>query len=78
MDAAGIREALRREPFEPFSMRLVDGRSFEVRHRDFVAVSPRRVVVIHDDEAGSWSVIEPLLIVSLEYRVGNAAADNGR
>ena len=65
MDIAGIREALLRQPFEPFVMRLADGRSLPVRHREFAAVHPRRVVVISDD--GSWSVVEPLLVVSLEY-----------
>ena len=78
MDIAGVREALRRVPFEPFLIRLADGRSLEVRHPAFVALSPRRIIVINDDEAGSWSVVEPLLIVSLDYRVGNAEGGNGK
>ncbi len=78
MDIAGVREALRREPFEPFLMRLADGRSLEVRHPEFVAISPRRIVVIADDEVGSWSVVEPLLIVSLDYRVGSQGRSNGQ
>lgn len=65
MDIQGIREAVRREPFEPFAMRLADGRSLPVPHPEFVAAHPRRVIVIAED--GSWSVIEPLLIVSLDY-----------
>ncbi len=65
MDIAGVREALHKQPFEPFNFRLADGRSLEVRHRDFVAVHPRRVIVIAED--GAWSVVEPLLIVSLDY-----------
>ena len=77
MDVAGVREALRREPFEPFMMRLADGRSLEVRHPEFVAISPRRIIVIADDEAGSWSVVEPLLIVSLDYRTENPKGGNG-
>lgn len=78
MDIAGVREALHREPFEPFLMRLADGRSLEVRHPEFVALSPRRIVVINDDEVGSWSVVEPLLIVSLDYRVETAEGGNGK
>ncbi len=65
MDIAGIREALHKQPFEPFAIRLADGRSVAVRHPDFVAVHRRRVIVIADD--GAWSVVEPLLIVSLDY-----------
>ena len=78
MDIAGVREALRREPFEPFVMRLADGRSLEVRHPEFVAVGTRRIVVIANDETESWSAIEPLLIVSLDsistsHRGGNGS-----
>jgi hypothetical protein len=65
MDLAGIREALRHRPFEPFAMRLADGRSFDVGHPEMVAVGKRRIVVVHADD--SWSVIEPLLVVSLDY-----------
>jgi len=65
VDIQGIREALRRQPFEPFAMRLADGRSLRVPHPEFVAVHPRRVIVIAQD--GSWSVVEPLMVVSLDY-----------
>jgi hypothetical protein len=60
-----VREALHSQPFLPFDLRLADGRSLHVRHPDFVAVSSRRVVVI-DSEDGGMSVLEPLLIVSIE------------
>ena len=76
MDIAGIREALHREPFEPFAMRLADGRSLAVRHPDFVAVHPRRVIVIAQD--GSWSVVEPLLVVSLDYAQPKSRRDGKR
>jgi len=65
MDIQGIREALRREPFEPFALRLADGRSLPVRHSEFMAVHPRRVIVIAED--ASWSVVEPLMVLSLDY-----------
>lgn len=65
MDLAGIREALRRQPFEPFAMRLADGRSLEVRHPEMVAVGGRRIIVVQPDS--SWSVVEPLMVVSLDY-----------
>ena len=64
MDIQGIREALHRQPFEPFSVRLANGRSLPVPHPDFVAIGPRRIVVVAADD--SWSVVEPLLIVSLD------------
>jgi hypothetical protein len=65
MDLQGIREALRNQPFDPFCIRLADGRSLSVPHPDMVAVGNRRIIVVQPDD--SWSVIEPLLIVSLDY-----------
>jgi hypothetical protein len=64
MDLEPVREALHRRPFEPFVMQLADGRSLSVRHRDFVAVGKRRIVVL--DEHDSSSFIEPLLIESID------------
>lgn len=71
MDLQGIREALHRQPFEPFTIRLADGRAFSVPHPDFVAIGKRRIVVVSEDD--SWSVIEPLLIVSLDLN-GNRSS----
>lgn len=65
MDLEGVREALLKRPFESFSIRLADGRSLAVRHPEMVAVGKRRIIVVEPDD--SWLVIEPLLIVSLDY-----------
>ncbi len=65
MDLEGVREALLKRPFEPFKIRLADGRSLGVRHPEMVAVGKRRIIVVEPND--SWSVIEPLLIVSLDY-----------
>jgi hypothetical protein len=65
MELNAIREALHRQPFRPFSLRLADGRELFVPHPDFVALSPRRVIVINSQDE-SHSILEPLLIVSLE------------
>ena len=46
MDINGIRQALHKEPFEPFTIRLADGRGLDVPHPDFVAIAPRRVIVV--------------------------------
>jgi hypothetical protein len=66
MDVNRFREALHKQPFEPFLFRLVDGRQRAVPHPDFVAVSTRRVLVIRPlDESVTW--LEPLLIDSINY-----------
>src|SRR4051794_38680794 len=66
MNTNAIREALHQQPFVPFALRLVDGRELKVRHPDFVAVSPGRVIVINPDDEAT-SLLEPLLIVSIGY-----------
>ena len=50
--------------FVPFALRLSDGRRFQVPHRDFIAVSPKVVVVIEADQLAVS--INPLHIVSVD------------
>ncbi|MFM8436570.1 MAG: hypothetical protein ACKOBP_14765 [Planctomycetia bacterium] len=81
MDIAGVRDALHSQPFVPFTIRLADGRALPVPHPDFVALTPRRVIVGAADD--TWSVIEPLLIVSLDHAErrqadGGDGGNNGR
>jgi hypothetical protein len=76
MDIDGLRESLRKQPFEPFAIRLADGRSLPVQHPEFVAVGKRRAVVIGEDD--SWSWIEPLLIVSLDSLPTPKGGQNGK
>ena len=68
MNLEGIRDALHRRPFLPFSIGLVDGRSFEVRHPEFVILGPRLVTVIMDE--ATWSVVDPLLVLTIDYVLG--------
>jgi hypothetical protein len=72
----GIREALHRQPFKPFDIRLADGRSFDVSHPEMVAVGKRQIIVVEPDD--SWSVVEPLLIVSLDYNAKRRTRTNRR
>jgi hypothetical protein len=66
-------------PFWPFTIRLADGRSFLVRHPEFLSHSPsgRKMIVHHDDD--SYSVLDLLLVTELEVhspqkQSGEAAA----
>jgi hypothetical protein len=78
MDIGGVREAMTRQPFLPFQLRLADGRSLPISHPDFITVSPnnRRVVVFTPPD-DAMSVVEPLLIVSIEYPGVPAPGSNG-
>lgn len=75
MDLNTIRSALREEPFQPFTLRLADGRKEPVKHPEFVAIGPRVIVVVRDDN--SVTTIEPLLIVSLDKDIPATKGDNG-
>jgi hypothetical protein len=54
------------QPFRPFTIHTGDGRSFLVKHPDFIARSPsgRTVIVYGDDE--SHSIVDMLLVTELE------------
>lgn len=76
IDLNSLKQALRRQPFKPFTLRLADGRSEMIRHPGFfVAVGPRIVVVIREDN--SWLDVQPLLIVSLDFEGGTKKRGNG-
>ena len=75
MDLNSVREALHREPFVPFDLRLADGRTISVGHPEFVAVHPRIIIVVAEDS--SWKVVEPLLIVSIDYPPKKPERGNG-
>jgi hypothetical protein len=52
--------------FVPFTLRTSDGEKFPVPHREFIFLTPRRVVVA--DRKGYVNVLDPLHIVSIEER----------
>jgi len=50
--------------FVPFILRLSDGRHLAVVNRDFIALSPKVVVVIGEDQLAV--TISPLHIISID------------
>jgi hypothetical protein len=67
MQINAIREELHKQPFQPFTLRLADGRALPVPHQDFVAILGRTAVVASPHLDDSYSIVEPLLIVSIDY-----------
>jgi hypothetical protein len=59
------------QPFRPFTIHMGDGRSFLVRHPDFIARSPsgRTVIVYTDDD--SHSILDLLLMTELQVHSGS-------
>jgi hypothetical protein len=56
----------RTQPFQPFTVRMADGRSFPIPHPEFLSMSPtgRTAVIYHED--GSASIVDLLLMTELE------------
>lgn len=61
-----VRKLKYRRPFEPFLIRLEDGRELRIVHPDGVAwdlaTSPRRLVAIHEN---GWDIVEMGQIASV-------------
>jgi hypothetical protein len=68
-----IRDALRAQPFRPFTIRTSDGREYRVTHPEAVAISPRARALLlwYDDE--HWEVLDVLHIAGIHYGNGKAA-----
>ncbi len=61
-----LRSLYNRQPFNPFTIHLADGRNISVRHRDFIMPAPsgRTVIVYQPDD--SFNIIDLLLVTDLE------------
>jgi hypothetical protein len=77
MQVPALREALHAQPFRPFTIRLTDGRSLPVPHPELVAIAGRTVVVTSPAQDESFSVVDSVLIVSLDYAAATAPGPNG-
>jgi hypothetical protein len=73
MTTEQFKATLHLQPFRPFAIRMADGRTFQVAHPDFVALSPsgRTIIVFQPDE--SYSVLDLLLMTELQVGNGQPA-----
>jgi hypothetical protein len=66
MLASTLKKYAHALPFEPFVIQMNDGRKFEVRHPDFVTVSPMGLsVYVFDDDDGATH-LSSLLVASVK------------
>jgi hypothetical protein len=75
MTVEQLRTVLQAAPFCPFTLRMADGRSLPVQHRDFVGISPsaRTIIVYRDDE--SFSIVDLLLVNELDVQAPTTRTD---
>jgi hypothetical protein len=65
MDADYFRELHAREPFQPFRVRLVTGRTYEVRQRDLLMVGRTSITVGRVDREHAGPIYDHLLTIAL-------------
>jgi hypothetical protein len=70
MTSEQFRNTLLQRPFRPFKIRMADGRSFDVTHPEFVALtqSGRAAIVAHPDD--SYSILDLPLMSELQIANG--------
>ncbi len=63
-----LRATAKAQPFVPFTLRLVDGRSYTIDHPDFISSHPqgRTIIVYKAGEGGDLEIIDLLLVVGIE------------
>jgi hypothetical protein len=74
---ARIRELLRATPFQPFLIRMADGREYRIDHPDFVlAASSETPQIILEASDGSVHFLSALLVTSVDMLAGASAVSN--
>jgi hypothetical protein len=65
MNADVIRQLATRRPFEPFTLRLSGGETYQVRHPETIAIGKQRLVVV-DPESDQMAICSLLHVTSVE------------
>ncbi len=67
MNLEEIRNAVRAQPFRPFTLHLADGRHIPVKHSEFAFITPsgRALIVYQPDE--SSNVIDIVLVTDIAF-----------
>jgi hypothetical protein len=68
MTADALKERIEAQPFQPFRLKLPDGRALPIPHPEFISVGPdRRTTIVWkaNSEGGHW-VVDLRLVSDLE------------
>jgi hypothetical protein len=52
MTLEALRAMLTRRPFEPFRVKMCNGESFEIRHREMVSLARSAIMIVQPDAHG--------------------------
>jgi hypothetical protein len=66
MTVEQFKDVMHADPFRPFTIHMGDGRTFLVKHRDFISRSPSGRTVIVYGENARFSILDLLLMTELE------------
>ena len=71
-----IRDLIHATPFEPFIIRMADGREFRIEHPDFILASSKNQseVIVEEEHKDRVHFLAALLITSVEKVSDNIAA----
>ena len=61
-----ICEAINAHPFQPFTVRVADQRSYLIPHPEFVAIGPNNRTVVVFLQDGGCSFLDMLLITGID------------
>ena len=63
-----LRATVKAQPFVPFTVRLADGRKYDIDHPDFIASHPqgRTIIVFKPGNNGDLEILDLLLVVGIE------------
>ena len=61
-----LGKAIHRTPFQPFVLRLADGRAVRVPHQDFISMHPTGRTVIVYGQNEDLEILDVMLVTSLQ------------
>ena len=65
-----LDQAIKATPFQPFSLRITDGRAFHVPHPDFISHPPRgrtALIFVYSEKNEAFSILDVGLITELDF-----------
>ncbi len=78
MTSQELRAALQATPFRPFTVRMADGRAFEIRHPDFLLVGPGgRTAFAFGPSGDEFSILDVLLMTEIQFGRQGAESPSG-